>query len=184
MKTVRRHFCISIVLVAIFQVFNAGYVRGHNAASEYSPKDGYSAVETHHDHPLQNILDLTIQDIQKYARLHYRAQRPSSKRLKRKRPRNKGSYRDVDENKDSWLRERDKGGRVINGKVVKPLYKYPFIGDSGSSNFIKSKGKFYTLGVTSHGKTNYCNPSWLLAYSKVIHYKKWIKQHVNDLAKP
>ncbi|GFQ99704.1 tryptase beta-2 [Trichonephila clavata] len=57
-------------------------------------------------------------------------------------------------------------------------------GDSGSTNFIKNKGKFYALGITSHGTLDTCNPTWPITFAKVIYFKKWIQKHVKDLPKP
>ncbi|GFY65026.1 tryptase beta-2, partial [Trichonephila inaurata madagascariensis] len=57
-------------------------------------------------------------------------------------------------------------------------------GDSGSSNFINSEGKFYTLGITSHGKAHPCDPAQTVTFTKVIYFEKWIKKHVKDLPKP
>ncbi|GFY60361.1 tryptase beta-2 [Trichonephila inaurata madagascariensis] len=55
-------------------------------------------------------------------------------------------------------------------------------GDSGTSSFIKYKGKFYALGVTSHGE-EFCNfkPS---TFTQVLYFSDWIKNYVKDLPEP
>ncbi|GFS45645.1 trypsin-1 [Trichonephila inaurata madagascariensis] len=56
-------------------------------------------------------------------------------------------------------------------------------GDSGSSMFVKHKGKFYTLGVVSHGKVKRCHLTWPITNSKTLYFLKWIKKHVKNLPK-
>ncbi|GFS77973.1 enteropeptidase [Nephila pilipes] len=63
------------------------------------------------------------------------------------------------------------------------------LGDSGSSNFIKFKNRFYTLGVTSSGLVPkelplQCNPGYFATFSKVLYFSKWIETHVKDLPEP
>ncbi|GFV87439.1 hypothetical protein TNCV_4034111 [Trichonephila clavipes] len=74
-------------------------------------------------------------------------------------------------------------GRVNDHDHSATTISFLFKGDSGSSNFIKSGGKFYTLGITSHGKPNPCDPARPVTFTKVIYFENWIKKHVKDLPK-
>ncbi|GFS45648.1 peptidase S1 domain-containing protein [Trichonephila inaurata madagascariensis] len=80
---------------------------------------GYLAVENQREHPL---------DLQNYSKFDYRALKKgsSSKQSNRKYKDDDGDD-DDDVNKDCGSSMADKGGRVVNGKVVKPLYKYPWL---------------------------------------------------------
>ncbi|GFT14564.1 tryptase beta-2, partial [Nephila pilipes] len=60
------------------------------------------------------------------------------------------------------------------------------VGDFGSSTFIKSKNRFYALGVTStiQQEDDYniqCIPTSFSTFTKVLYFSKWIKTHVKDL---
>ncbi|PRD29831.1 UNVERIFIED_CONTAM: Tryptase beta-2 [Trichonephila clavipes] len=57
-------------------------------------------------------------------------------------------------------------------------------GDSGTSNFIRYQGKFYALGVTSHGASEWCSPTFPNTFTKVLYFLNWIKEHVKDLPEP
>ncbi|GFS94160.1 tryptase beta-2 [Nephila pilipes] len=56
-------------------------------------------------------------------------------------------------------------------------------GDSGSSTFIKSKKKYYSLGIVSFGKSPVCHVTWPITFTKVAYFLDWIKQNVKDLPK-
>ncbi|GFQ89577.1 hypothetical protein TNCT_278291, partial [Trichonephila clavata] len=107
-----------------------------NAAPDYSPMDGYSAVEDHQKHPLNS---------RNSTRIHYRAQqrRTDNKPPNRKRARNKSNYKDDKddaENKECGSTMASTVGRILNGKLVKPLYRYPWIVPLMQKNKIKCGG--------------------------------------------
>ncbi|GFS73380.1 transmembrane protease serine 5, partial [Nephila pilipes] len=57
-------------------------------------------------------------------------------------------------------------------------------GDSGSSAFIQSENRFYSLGIVSHGALRSCNPVYPVVFAKVLYFLNWIKKHVEDLPEP
>ncbi|GFR00321.1 tryptase beta-2 [Trichonephila clavata] len=126
MNTVRWNLCIPVILVVSFLVFTAVHARGQNVHLDYLLMDADSGIENQQGELL---------GAQKYAIFANRTHRskPDKKQMKRKSPETEDKYKNYtsdDDNLDCMkcgLSMTERGGRVVNGDVVKPLYKYPWI---------------------------------------------------------
>ncbi|GFU41948.1 hypothetical protein TNCV_3086161 [Trichonephila clavipes] len=114
------------ILSTCIWIMNSDTLLEENVSPENSPTGGHLSIENQQEHPL---------NVQSYATFDYREQnrKHGKNRVKRKSSKHKHKEKyeiGDDENKDCTkcgFSLAEKGGRVVNGKVVKPLYRYPWI---------------------------------------------------------